>query len=125
MFVDDSQVSCPQWQDEPLLHMELLSRKHSYFTARWNILSRFSRFQVSLFFPVTFLLFCTFLLIMTLYEGAESSLIGIGICLSAIPLYAICIAWKNKPNAYFKYSRKFNAFLQKLFVCMPENKKDI
>lgn len=80
-------------------------------------------FQVSLFFPITFLIFCAFLLVMTLYEGAMSSLIGVGICCSAIPLYIVGVAWKNKPKAYFRTMKKVNVFLQKLFICVPEDKE--
>lgn len=79
--------------------------------------------QVSLFFPITFLLFCAFLLIMTLVEGAVSSLMGIAICFTAIPLYIIGIAWKNKPQAYFRFMKKFNIVLQKFFLCVPEDKE--
>ena len=81
--------------------------------------------QVSLFFPITYLLFCLFLLCMTLYEGASSSLIGIAICLSALPIYAVGIAWKNKPKGYFSLMRSINTNLQKLFMCVPEEKEYI
>jgi len=62
---------------------------------------------------------------MTLYEGAKSSLIGIAICLCGLPVYAVGIAWKNKPAAYFRASRRFYIFLQKLFVCVPEEKASL
>jgi len=94
-----------------------------YMRKKFPTLSR--PLKVSLFFPITFLLFCTFLIVMTLYEGAVSSLIGVGICCSAIPLFVVGIAWKNKPKAYFRFMKKCNTFLQKLFLCVPEDKDNL
>ncbi|XP_067932268.1 Y+L amino acid transporter 2-like [Watersipora subatra] len=79
--------------------------------------------KVALFFPITFLVFVLFLLCMTLYEGAQSSLIGIAICLSALPVYVICIAWKNKPKSFRRAMKSMNIWLQKLFMCVPDEKE--
>ena len=62
---------------------------------------------------------------MTLYEGAVSSLIGVGICLSALPVYVLGVAWRSKPKSYYRVMGRFNRMLQKLFLCVPEDKENL
>lgn len=78
--------------------------------------------KVSLFFPITYLCFCIFLLVMTLAEGATDSLIAVALVLSAIPVYWVFVCWKNKPKVLLRLSARLTVLMQKVFYSIPEGK---
>lgn len=53
-----------------------------------------------MFFPIAYVLFSIFLLVITLQNGAVEALVGVGLTLLGIPVYFICVCWQNKPRAF-------------------------
>lgn len=79
--------------------------------------------KVSLVFPILYLCFCIFLLVMTLAEGAKQSLIGVAIVASAIPVYLIFVRWEKKPKIWLRTWYQVTVAIQKLFYSLPEEGK--
>lgn len=71
--------------------------------------------RVNLALPILFLMCCVFLVIVPAIAEPVNTLIGLGITLSGIPVYYLCIKWKNKPDCYNKSSENVIMFLQMLF----------
>lgn len=55
-------------------------------------------FQVSLIWPVIYLLFWAFLLIFSLYSEPVVCGIGLAIMLTGVPVYFLGVYWDNKPQ---------------------------
>lgn len=65
-----------------------------------------SVFQISLIWPVIYLIFWAFLLIFSLYSEPVVCGIGLAIMLTGVPVYFLGVYWDNKPQC-------FNAFVSK------------
>lgn len=63
--------------------------------------------QVSLIWPVIYLIFWAFLLIFSLYSEPVVCGIGLAIMLTGVPVYFLGVYWENKP-------RCFDTFVSKL-----------
>lgn len=69
-----------------------------YFCLEIELL--FYTFQVSLVWPVIYLLFWAFLLVFSLYSEPVVCGIGIAIMLTGIPVYLLCVYWDSKPKSF-------------------------
>ena len=63
--------------------------------------------QISLIWPVIYLIFWAFLLIFSLYSEPVVCGIGLAIMLTGVPVYFLGVYWDNKPQC-------FDAFVSKL-----------
>lgn len=63
--------------------------------------------QISLIWPVIYLIFWAFLLIFSLYSEPVVCGIGLAIMLTGVPVYFLGVYWENKPHC-------FDAFVSKL-----------
>lgn len=72
--------------------------------------------RVNTILPVTFLVCIGFLVIVPAIAEPWNTAIGIGILVSGIPVYYVCIKSK-KPEAYEKFSRATMILTQKLLDC--------
>ncbi|KAG5886948.1 hypothetical protein JTB14_011904 [Gonioctena quinquepunctata] len=71
--------------------------------------------------PVIFLLCCAFIILFPIPTQPWNTIIGAAITLSGIPVYYVCIRWKNKPEKYHTYLRSTTEFIQNLMeVTYPE-----
>lgn len=81
--------------------------------------------RVPLVFPVVYLLATLFVTIVPMYASPVETGYGILMILSSIPVYAVCIAWKNKPKWFrhgmckfivqkFEYSNRLFIFFFKI-----------
>ncbi|PAA49466.1 hypothetical protein BOX15_Mlig030785g5, partial [Macrostomum lignano] len=107
-------ISFAQWFSvgASILAMLYLRRKHP----EWPRPIRFHWIV-----PVTFLLFCFYLLVVPLYTEPK----GTGLCLlmvlSGIPVYYVCVAWKSKPAAFERQQERFTRLVQKFMLVAPSD----
>jgi len=73
--------------------------------------------------PVIFLAGCVFLVIVPIAAAPKDTAIGLVIMLTSLPVYFLCIHWRNKPK-FDEVLRKFTIFVQKLVLAVPEQKMD-
>lgn len=59
-----------------------------------------SVFQISLIWPVIYLIFWAFLLIFSLYSEPVVCGIGLAIMLTGVPVYFLGVYWENKPQCF-------------------------
>uniref|UniRef100_A0A1I8EL28 Amino acid permease n=1 Tax=Wuchereria bancrofti TaxID=6293 RepID=A0A1I8EL28_WUCBA len=102
----------------------------SFFGFSWRLVSTFYLtpltlmfFQVNLFFPITFLIGCIALVVVPIVGSPKDTAIGIGIMLTAIPVYLIFVAWKSKPKCIGIASEVMTKFIQKLFIVVDDAKE--
>jgi len=80
--------------------------------------------KVSLGIPILFLLICTFLVFLPLYVRPVEVGMGLLITACGVPVYILCVWWRNKPQ-WFKnmlYSLGFAS--QKMFLGLKEDKDE-
>ncbi|KAL1491198.1 hypothetical protein ABEB36_011834 [Hypothenemus hampei] len=71
--------------------------------------------------PVIFICACVFLVIFPIPSQPWNTIIGTAITLSGIPVYYLCVKWKNKPQGYIDCSTKVTRCLQQLLeLTLPE-----
>ncbi|XP_034065167.1 large neutral amino acids transporter small subunit 1-like isoform X2 [Gymnodraco acuticeps] len=78
--------------------------------------------KVYLFIPVTFVLGCVFMILVSFWAAPFECLIGTGIILTGIPAYLLGYKWK-KPHVIRKMSEIFTMFCQKIFMAVPEERE--
>lgn len=74
--------------------------------------------RVNIVIPLLFLIAIGCLVIIPAITQPKDTAIGVGILLSGIPVYYLCVKWRNKPNCYHKVSGSTLRFLQKLCTCI-------
>jgi len=79
--------------------------------------------KVNLIFPIVYILATIFITVVPMIVTPIETAIGLGIIATAIPVYFIFIAWKNKPRVIQNISNSLTLFLQKMFVAVPPAKK--
>ncbi|XP_021177670.2 large neutral amino acids transporter small subunit 1 [Fundulus heteroclitus] len=77
--------------------------------------------KVYLFIPVTFVLGCVFMIVVSFWAAPFESLVGSSIILTGIPAYLLGYKWK-KPHMVKKMLEIFTMFCQKIFMSVPEEK---
>lgn len=80
--------------------------------------------KVNLVFPIVYILCTIFITVVPMIITPKETAIGLGIIATAIPVYFIFIAWKNKPRVIQNMSNGMTLFLQKMFVAVPPKKRD-
>nr|CAD7198085.1 unnamed protein product [Timema douglasi] len=77
--------------------------------------------KVNLVLPVTFLICCAFLAIVPAIADPLSTVIGLAITISGVPVYYVFIKWKGKPESYTKMLHEITSTLQAVLeVVSPE-----
>lgn len=74
--------------------------------------------RVNIVIPLLFLIAIGCLVIIPAITQPKDTAIGVGILLSGIPVYYLCVKWRNKPNCYHNVSGSTLRFLQKLCTCI-------
>lgn len=59
--------------------------------------------QVSLLFPIIYLLFWAFLLVFSLWSEPVVCGIGLAIMLTGVPVYFLGVSWQHKPRCFNKF----------------------
>jgi len=76
--------------------------------------------KVSLGIPIIFLLICTFLVFLPLYVRPMEVGMGLLITACGVPVYLICIRWKNKPSWFVSCLHRLGYTSQKMFLGLKE-----
>ncbi|XP_038223330.1 large neutral amino acids transporter small subunit 2 [Zerene cesonia] len=74
--------------------------------------------KVNLAIPYVFLVAIACLVFIPAFTQPKDTAIGLGILLSGIPVYYLCVKWQSKPNSYHRFSGCILRFLQKLCSCI-------
>lgn len=82
------------------------------------------KFQVNLFFPITFVIICAFLIIVPVYVAPYECGMGLLITLAGIPIYYVGVQWKDKPEWFQNKIYASTYACQKLFMSAKEDKDD-
>lgn len=72
--------------------------------------------RVNLTFPIVYLLATVFVTVVPMYASPVETGYGILMILSAIPVYFLFIAWKNKPTWFQKSMGKLFLFWNKFIL---------
>jgi solute carrier family 7 (L-type amino acid transporter), member 5 len=81
--------------------------------------------RVSLILPIAFLIICTFLVVFSCFTHPQEVGIGVAFILLGVPIYWVFIRWQDKPKWLQVACNSFNVACSKLFLCLPENSKDL
>ncbi|XP_064637646.1 large neutral amino acids transporter small subunit 1-like isoform X3 [Lineus longissimus] len=73
--------------------------------------------------PIALFIWSLILLSLTVYEKPVDSGICLLIMIGSLPVYWICVCWKNKPKFLMRKIDATNRFLQKLLLVVPRDKK--
>lgn len=80
--------------------------------------------KVSLGIPILFLFICTFLVFLPLYVRPLEVGMGLLITACGVPVYMVCIRWKNKPKWFQQTLYSLGYGSQKMFMGLKEDKDD-
>jgi L-type amino acid transporter 8 len=80
--------------------------------------------KVGLIWPILYVAASVFLVVFPLYASPVETGFGCLIIATGIPVYFIFVAWKNKPKVFLNGMLKFNLFIQKLLLVVPEEKSE-
>ena len=80
--------------------------------------------RVHLFWPFSYIIATIFITIVPMIADPYSTGMGCLMIATGIPVYFLFIGWKNKPHSIRKLTGGATAFLQKLMVVVPSEKKD-
>ncbi len=78
--------------------------------------------KVNLFYPITFLVVCLFIIIMTFIDIPFESFCCLGVIAAGIPLYYLGVKW-DKPKSLQKKLDKVTVFVQKLTYSVFDESK--
>uniref|UniRef100_UPI00358EEA94 large neutral amino acids transporter small subunit 2-like isoform X1 n=2 Tax=Myxine glutinosa TaxID=7769 RepID=UPI00358EEA94 len=82
--------------------------------------------QISLWFPIIYLIFWTFLIIFSLISDPIVCGMGLVIMLSGVPVYYVGVHWKNKPKSFDIFIEMMTNNCQKICtVVYPEQGEDV
>jgi len=80
--------------------------------------------KVSLVFPVIYILATVFITVVPMIVTPIETAIGLGIIATAVPVYFLFLAWRNKPAAIQSVSSGVTSWLQKMLVVVPPTKRE-
>lgn len=80
--------------------------------------------RVSLGIPVLFLLICTFLVFLPLYVRPLEVGMGLLITACGVPVYMVCIRWRDKPAGFTRALHTLALHSQRLFLGLEGDKED-
>jgi len=80
--------------------------------------------KVNLLFPIIYILATLFITVVPMIVTPVETAIGLAIIATAIPVYFLFIAWRNKPPAIQRLSSGVTTMMQKVLVVVPPTKKE-
>ncbi|KAG7311388.1 hypothetical protein JYU34_002430 [Plutella xylostella] len=81
--------------------------------------------RVSLVLPIAFSIICIFLVVLSCFTHPVELGIGILFIVLGVPVYGVFIKWQNKPAWLDHACNSFTTTCSKLFLCVPEDAKDL
>jgi solute carrier family 7 (L-type amino acid transporter), member 5 len=80
--------------------------------------------RVNILIPIVFLIVCLVLVIVPSIYEPINLVINVAIIVSGIPVYYVCVKWKNKPKTYNQISNKLERFCQLFFNTIFINEEE-
>ncbi|XP_062246635.1 large neutral amino acids transporter small subunit 1 [Platichthys flesus] len=77
--------------------------------------------KVNILLPVSFVLACLFLIIVSFWKTPVECAIGFGIIATGVPVYMVGVWWKNKPKWLLNGIDSTTAFFQKVMEVVPQH----
>lgn len=90
---------------------------------RWKRPDMERPIKVNIFVPIIFVCICVFLIIVPCYVVPKEVGMGCLITISGVPVYLVCIAWKNKPLWFQNAINKFTFLVQKVLMSAKEERE--
>jgi len=90
---------------------------------RWERPNMPRPIKVHLVWPIIYTIVTVYLVVLPLYASPWETGIGLLIILTGVPVYWIFVAWESKPKVFYQYMDSMTANLQRLMMCVPEDKK--
>ncbi|XP_045490807.1 large neutral amino acids transporter small subunit 1 [Colias croceus] len=81
--------------------------------------------RVNLLLPIVFLIICIFLIVFSCFTHFLEVGIGVAIIALGVPVYWVFIMWQNKPTWLLTACNSVNLFCSKMFLCLPEDSKEL
>lgn len=81
--------------------------------------------KVNITLPLIYLITCTFLVVCSCFTHPVEVGIGIAFIAIGVPVYYVFVVWKNKPQWLQSACNSFNITCSKMFLCVPEDCKDL
>ncbi|XP_055387315.1 large neutral amino acids transporter small subunit 1 [Condylostylus longicornis] len=82
--------------------------------------------KVNLILPIIFICSCIILVLLPSFTNPLNLLVGIAITLAGVPVYYLCIKWRNKPKVFGHMSKVAEIFCQiffdTMFIESPDDK---
>ncbi|KAM8860428.1 large neutral amino acids transporter small subunit 1 [Synchiropus picturatus] len=75
--------------------------------------------RVNLLLPISFVLACIFLIVVSFWMTPKECAIGFGIIATGVPVYLVGVWWQNKPKWMLQGIFSTTAFCQKLMEVVP------
>jgi len=80
--------------------------------------------KVNLLFPIIYILATLFITVVPMIVTPVETAIGLAIIATAIPVYFLFIAWRNKPPVIQRLSSGVTTMMQKVLVVVPPTKRE-
>uniref|UniRef100_A0A3Q1FSZ1 Solute carrier family 7 member 5 n=1 Tax=Acanthochromis polyacanthus TaxID=80966 RepID=A0A3Q1FSZ1_9TELE len=77
--------------------------------------------KVNILLPVSFVLACLFLIVVSIWKTPKECAIGFGIIATGVPVYMIGVWWKNKPKWLLHGIFSTTAMCQKVMEVVPQS----
>jgi len=91
---------------------------------RWKEPDRERPIKVPHVVYILFLVICLFLVVVPLITNPQDIGIGLLIIFVGVPVYWLGVCWKKKPKAFQNFVHSGTKSVQKLLMCIPEEKQD-
>jgi len=91
---------------------------------RWKRPEMNRPIKVWLGFPIFYVCFTVFLVVVPLYASPTETGMGCLIIATGVPVYLIFVKWQKKPKGFLRAMHSFNQNIQKLLLVMPEEKAE-
>lgn len=78
--------------------------------------------KVWLGWPIIYIVFSIFLTVLPIWASPVESGLGILVILSGVPVYFVCIVWKNKPKSFNNLIDNLTIAIQKTLIVASESK---
>ncbi|CAL8376090.1 unnamed protein product [Arctogadus glacialis] len=77
--------------------------------------------KVNILLPISFVLACLFLIVVSIWKTPKECAIGFGIIATGVPVYFFGVTWKTKPKWLLKGIFETTALCQKMMEVVPQS----
>ncbi|KAL7862716.1 hypothetical protein SRHO_G00117000 [Serrasalmus rhombeus] len=77
-------------------------------------------YEVNILLPVSFVLACLFLIVVSIWKTPAECCIGLAIIITGVPVYFFGVWWQNKPKWLLQVIFSTTATCQKMMEVVPQ-----